>query len=141
MKKVILTILPLVLLMGCSHQENPPEEELYRHYAVQEDLKVAQVNGFKLCDTVRVDVVMVQAEDEEAWLRLTEEFDIRGQEGTVSWLGNIEDPSLRVQWTGEPVMRVIASNNRHAIGFYRIDKEAQYDALIDYQLEKTANKN
>jgi hypothetical protein len=37
-------------------------------------------------------------------------------------------------------MRVIASLDRHTIGFYRLDTEAQYDALIDYQLEKTKNR-
>lgn len=142
MKRQILFFLLLLLavLTGCSRQETPTESNLYRHYAVQGDLRVAQVNGFRLCDTVCVDVVMVQADNEEAWQRMTEEFDIRGDEGSVSWLGEIETPAQRTQWTGSPVMRVIASLDRHTIGFYRLDTEAQYDALIDYQLEKTKNR-
>lgn len=104
-------------------------------------MTVAQVGGFKLCDTVRVDVVMLQAEVEQSWLQLTEEFNIRGEEGMVSWLGDIDNPALRTMWTGEPVMRVIASPDKRTIGFYRIETEAQYDALIDYQLEKTKNKD
>ena len=104
-------------------------------------MTVAQVGGFKLCDTVRVDVVMLQAEVEQSWLQLTEEFNIRGEEGMVSWLGDIYNPALRTKWTGEPVMRVIALPDKRTIGFYRIETEAQYDALIDYQLEKTKNKD
>lgn len=141
MKKVLPILLSLALFAGCARQEMPPAGALYHHYAARQDLRVAQVGGFKLCDTVRVDVVMLQAEDEQAWLRLAEEFNVRGEEGTVSWLGETDNPALRTRWTGAPVMRVIASPGKRTIGFYRIDTEAQYDALIDYQLEKTKNKN
>ena len=138
---VLLVILPLALLAGCSHRtETPAEDALYQRYAARQDLKVAQLGGFRLCDSVRVDVVMLQAEDEQAWQRLTEEFDIRGNEGTVSWLGDPENPSKRTQWTGNSVMRVIASHDKRTIGFYLIDNEAQYDALVDYQIEKMKNR-
>ena len=126
-----------LVLSGCDTSDlQPPTSDLYQHYAARQDLKVAQLDGFKLCDSVRVDVVMLQAEDEQAWQRLTEEFDIRGNEGTVSWLGAPDDPAQRTQWTGSSVMRVIASHNKRTIGFYRLDNEAQYDALVDYQIEK-----
>ncbi|MCR5444599.1 MAG: hypothetical protein K6E96_02805 [Bacteroidales bacterium] len=142
MKKALMTMVLVALLAGCTHQtELPPEGALYRHYAARQDLGVAQLNGFKLSDTVRVDIVMLQAENDEAWQQLTEEFGIEGDEGTVSWLGDIDDPVQRTQWTGEPVMRVIASHSQRTIGFYRLDNEAQYDALIDYQLEKIENNN
>jgi len=141
MKQLILIILlPLALLTGCSRQtETPSEGMLYQHYASRQELKVAQLNGFKLCDTVRVDVVMLQADDEQAWQQLAEEFDIRGDEGSVSWLGDPDNPAVRTQWNGNPVMRVIASHDKRTIGFYRLDNEAQYDALIDYQIEKIKN--
>lgn len=138
---LVLLLLPLLFLTGCFRQSSPSESDLYRHYAEQQDLKVAQLSGFKLCDTVRVDVVMLQADNRQAWLRLTEEFDIRAEEGTVSWLGQIDNPAQRTQWSGAPVMRVIASPGRRTVGFYRIDTEVQYDALIDYQLENTKNNN
>lgn len=141
MEKILLILLlPLALMSGCSHRGTQSESELYQRYAAQKDLKVAQINGFKLCDTVRVDVVMLQAENEQAWSRMKEEFDICGDEGTVSWLGEVDNPTKRTIWTGTSMMRVIASHSKHTIGFYRVDTEAQYDALIDYQLEKTKNK-
>ena len=49
----IFLLLPLAVLTGCSRQESPTESLLYQHYAAQQDLRVAQVNGFKLSDTVR----------------------------------------------------------------------------------------
>ena len=137
---ILIILLPLALLTGCSRQtETPPEGMLYQHYAARQELKVAQLNGFKLCDTVRVDVVMLQADDEQAWQQLAEEFDIRGDEGTVSWLGEPDNPAVRTQWNGKSVMRVIASHDKRTIGFYRLDNELQYDALIDYQIEKIKN--
>ncbi|MBP5546859.1 MAG: hypothetical protein J6X59_06255 [Bacteroidales bacterium] len=143
MKRLIIYILlPLALLTACSHEaETPSASAFYGRYAQRQELKVAEVDGFKLSDTVRINVVMLQAESDEAWQQLLAEFDIRGDEGTVSWLGDIENPSLRVQWNGTPVMRVIASHEKHTVGFYRIENEAQYDALIDYQLNKMNNEN
>lgn len=138
---ILFLLLTLTLLTGCSQRETPPESALYQHYVHRQDLKVAQVNGFKLCDTVHIDVVMLQAESDQAWQQLMEEFNIRGEEGSVSWLGEADNPAQRILWTGIPAIRVIASHSKQSIGFYRIESESQYDALIDYQLEKTKNKN
>ena len=110
------------------------QSELYKRYASRPDLTVAQVSGFKLNDSVRVDVVIVVADNGTAWLRLKQELDIRGEEGVNSWLGEIKQPAKRSRWNGRPMLRVVASHNRRAVGFYRLETEAQYDALIDYQL-------
>lgn len=135
MKKYILyLIVPLMLMAACT--SGPAEGSLYHRYADRKGLSVAEVDGFQLCDTVRVDVVMLQAENDTVWQQLTEEFDIRGEEGSVSWLGKVENPALRTAWNGEHLMRVIASHDRQTIGFYRIECEQQFDALIDYQLNK-----
>lgn len=139
MKKMIwIMLLPLVMLTGCSQEKKEMNVcTLYQHYAERENLSVAQVSGFELNDSVCVDVVLMQADNEEAWQQLKEEFNIRGDEGTVSWLGESENPAIRTQWNGTPVMRVIASLYKHTIGIYRIDNETQYDAIVEYQLEKT----
>lgn len=140
-RTTIYLLLALALLTGCSHRHAvPPEDTLYSLYAARQDLKVAQIAAFALCDTVSVDVIMLQTDDTAAWRRLTEEMDIRGEEGTVSWLADYADPARRVQWSGDPVIRVIASHDKKAVGLYRIENEVQYDALLDYQIEKTKNK-
>ena len=57
---VFLVMLQLALLAGCHHRsETPAKGVLYQRYAARQDLKVAQLGGFKLCDSVRVDVVML----------------------------------------------------------------------------------
>ncbi len=128
-----------MLMVACT--SDPAEGSLYHLYADRKGLSVAEVDGFVLNDTVRIDVVMLQAESPEEWQQLKAEFDIRGDEGSVSWLGEVENPVQRTEWNGGPVMRVIASHDKQAIGFYRIDSEPQYDALLDYQLNKMKTNN
>lgn len=128
---ILLLLLPLTLMS---------QSKLYRQYAKQADLKVAQLDGFKLSESVRIDVVMLHAETDDAWQRLKNEFDIRGDEGSVSWLGQVDTPAVRARWDGEPVMRVIASHRHRTVAFYLIETEAQYDALVDYQIKKTKEK-
>jgi hypothetical protein len=128
-----------ITLASCSREGEPAASAFYQHYAHRQELKVAEVDGFKLSDSVRIDVVMLQAENDEDWQQLCAEFDIRGEEGSVSWLGDTENPARRTEWNGQPLLRVIASHERRTVAFYRIDNEAQYDALIDYQIERMKN--
>lgn len=130
-------MVPLMLMVACAPE--PDEGSLYHRYSDRKGLTVAEVDGFSLNDSVHVDVVMLQAESDEEWQRLCDEFDIRGEEGTLSWLGETDNPSIRTEWDNGTVMRVIASHSRRTIGLYRIDNEVQYDALIDYQLNKVKN--
>ena len=88
----------------------------------------------RLCDSVTIDVVLLQADNEQAWQRMMEEFGIEDTAGVTSWIGDIEDPSIRVEWEGEPVVRVAVSHEKLSVGIYRLDTEEQYDALLDYQL-------
>ena len=110
------------------------QSRLYEHYAPKQGLKVAQVSGFRLIDSVRVDVVLVVAENEAAWQRLVKEFNVLSSEGSTSWLGEVDNPAKRTQWSGKPVCKVIVSHDRRTMAFYRLDTLAQYEALLDYQL-------
>lgn len=126
-------------MVACSPE--PDEGSLYHRFADRKGLTVAEVDGFSLNDSVMVDVVILQAEDDEEWQRLCDEFDIRGEEGTLSWLGETDNPSIRTEWDNGTVMRVIASHSRRTIGLYRLDNEEQYDASVEYQLNKLKVKN
>jgi hypothetical protein len=129
MMKRLLIILMLLLPIVAMAQSS-----LYKSYASRQDLTVAQVSGFKLDERERVDVVIVVADNDAAWQQLAKELNIRGEEGTVSWLGDLQKPAQRVKWTKAPVLRVVASPARRTIAFYHLNTEAQYDALLDYQL-------
>lgn len=114
--------------------------ELYKRYASRQDLTVAQVNGFKLNDSTRVDVVLVVADNDAAWKKLLAELNVKSGEGADSWLGDLKQPSKRIRWNGKPLLRVVVSHSRRTVGYYRIETEEQYDALLDYQLERMKSK-
>ena len=118
--------------LSCSREVE--EMPLYRQYAARQDLTVAQVKGFQLCDTVKVDVVILVADDTTAWRGLKEEFDIRTSEGVTSWMGDIDHPAQRVKRNVRPAWRAMAVHDERTIAFYLIDSEEQYEALLDYQL-------
>ena len=128
MKRLIIILMMLLPIVAMA------QSDLYKRYASRRELTVAQVNGFKLNESQRVDVVLIVADDEAAWQRLAKELNIKGEDGAVSWLGNSNDPAQRVKWTGGPVVRVVASHARRTVALYRVNTEAQYDALLDYQL-------
>ena len=138
MKKLLLILLPLMLL-ACSREKE--ETPLYQQYAARKNLTVAQVFGFQLCDTVKTDVVILVADDSAAGAGLTEEFDIRTSEGVTSWMGNIEQPAQRVKRSVRPAWRAMAVHADRTVAFYRIDSEEQYQALLDYQLDKLKVEN
>ena len=128
MKRLIIILMMLLPIVAMA------QSDLYKRYASRQELTVAQVKGFKLSDKVRVDVVLVVADNDASWEQLKKELDIRGEEGSVSWLGELAQPAKRTKWSGKPLLRVVASHGRRTVGFYRLDTEAQYDALLDYQL-------
>lgn len=125
--------------LSCSREVE--EVPLYRQYAARQDLTVAQVKGFQLCDTVKVDVVILVADDSTAWAGLKEEFDIRTSEGVTSWMGDIDKPAKRVKRNVRPAWRAMAVHADRTIAFYCIENEVQYEALMDYQLNKLKIEN
>ena len=128
MKRLIIILMMLLPIAAMA------QNDLYKRYASRQELNVAQVSGFKLSESQRVDVVLVVADNEAAGQKLTKELNIKGDDGVVSWLGDPKNPAQRVKWTGTTVLRVVASHARRTVAFYRINTEAQYDALLDYQL-------
>lgn len=139
MKRLLFILLLSLAFLSCSREVE--EVPLYRQYAARQDLTVAQVKGFQLCDTVKTDVVILVADDSAAWQGLKEEFDIRTSEGVTSWMGNIEQPAQRVKRSVRPAWRAMAVHAERTIAFYRIDSEEQYEALLDYQMNELIIKN
>lgn len=134
MKRLLyIMLLPLLVLAACSREVE--ETPLYRQYASRADLTVAQVAGFQLNDSVKVDVVILVADDSVAWQSLKEELDIRTSEGVTSWMGNIDHPQQRVKRSERPAWRAMAVHGDMTVAFYRMDDNMQYEALVDYQME------
>ena len=138
MKRLLFILLLPLAFLSCSREVE--EVPLYRQYAARQDLTVAQVKGFQLCDTVKTDVVILVADDRAAWACLKEEFDIRTSEGVTSWMGDIEEPARRVKRSVRPAWRAMAVHADRTVAFYRIDTEEQRQALMDYQMNTIENK-
>ncbi|MBP5546864.1 MAG: hypothetical protein J6X59_06280 [Bacteroidales bacterium] len=64
MKRLLFILLLPLAFLSCSREVE--EMSLYRQYAARQDLTVAQVKGFQLCDTVKTDVVILVADDSVA---------------------------------------------------------------------------
>ena len=138
MKRLLFILLLPLAFLSCSREVE--EVPLYRQYAARQDLTVAQVKGFQLCDTVKIDVVILVADDSTAWQSLKTEFDIRTSEGVTSWMGDIDHPASRVKGGKLPAWRAMAVHNDRTIAFYRVDNSLQYQALLDYQMDKLVNR-
>ena len=137
MKRLLLILLSL-LLSACSHEAD--ELPLYQRYAPRTDLTVAQVKGFQIGDTLKTDVVLLVADDSAAWVELKAELDIRTSEGVTSWMGDIDEPARRVKRAVRPAWRAMAVHADRTVAFYRVDTEAQRQALLDYQMKTIENK-
>ena len=133
MKRSLIYIMLMLFLAGCTAEVD--ETPLYSRYSARQDIAVAQVSGFQLNDSVKVDAVILVADDTAAWLGLKEEFDIRASAGVTSWMGDIDEPRQRVRRSDLPAWRVVALNEERTIAFYRIGDSVQYQALLDYQLD------
>lgn len=134
MKRLLFILLLPLAFLSCSREVE--ETPLYHKYAERHNLAVAQVSGFQLCDTVKTDVVILVADDSTAWQELKEELDIRASEGVTSWMGAIDEPAKRVKRSERPAWRAMAVHKERTVAFYRVENEAQYAALLDYQLNK-----
>lgn len=139
MKRLIPVFLLTILLSACSREVE--EEPLYQEYAARQDLAVAQVKGFRLNDSLKVDVVILVADDSAAWNRLKAELNIRTSEGVTSWRGDMDHPQQRVKRGTYPMWRVMAVHDERTVAFYRVESQAQFDALRNYQMDKLENKN
>lgn len=128
MKRILILALLLLPLMAGA------QSRLYERYALRQNLTVAQVSGFRLSDSVRVDVVLVVAENDAAWQQLMKEYHVASTEGSTSWLGEADHPDRRTQWAKRPVCKVIVSHHKRTMAFYRLNTVAQYEALLNYQL-------
>lgn len=68
MKRLLILV---VLLAALAAQG---QTELYKRYASQPGVKVASVSGFAIDSTARVDVTVLEAEDDEGWEWMKKEF-------------------------------------------------------------------
>lgn len=140
MKRIVSILIPVAvlavaMLAGCGTKA--PESAaalLYERYASRSELMVARIDGMQLNDSVKVDVVILEADSDADWQQLCREFDVRSQSGMVTWIGDPTAPQTSIPYEGGACCKVIASPARRTIGLYLLEDEVQYESLMDYRM-------
>ena len=128
--------------------------DLYRRYEPNPHLSVAFIEGFKVNDTLAVDVTTVTALDDEGWDTLRADFRIRQlPEHTQNKIDSGQDiVSVRIVLKSNPAfpMDTIDMENNVVVGISRLnrvvsifntDTEKQIDAILHYNYEKNIQTN
>ena len=129
------------------------QTELYSRYAQQAGVKVASVSGFAIDSTARVDVTVLEAEDDEGWDWMKREFHIgdlspeqaaglrEGFDAVLFARRSRSNPSDNAPVREEQVDVAgscylgISYLNR-AVYIFCADSEEQYDAVVSLLVKK-----
>ena len=128
--------------------------DLYRRSEPNPHLSVAFIEGFKVNDTLAVDVTTVTALDDEGWDTLRADFRIRQlPEHTQNKIDSGQDiVSVRIVLKSNPAfpMDTVDMENNVVVGISRLnrvvsifntDTEKQIDAILHYNYEKNIQTN
>lgn len=160
-RTVVVLLLSLLAVAGVAAwrwwpRTTPPERvsDLYRRYEPNPHLSVAFIEGFKVNDTLAVDVTTVTALDDEGWDTLRADFRIRQlPEHTQNKIDSGQDiVSVRIVLKSNPAfpMDTVDMENNVVVGISRLnrvvsifntDTEKQIDAILHYNYEKNIQTN
>ena len=120
--------------------------EIYKQYANVEGIDATFIKDYKVNDTVRVDVTLLEAQTDSAWTQLTDDFNAQlppdmppPPPNTVDfWYaphGNYSLPMDTIL-TNNDIIAV--SHDIRTIAIFHIESEKQIDAILYHQI--TTNK-
>lgn len=134
------------------------QTELYERYASQPGVKVASVNGFAIDSTARVDVTVLEAQDDEGWEWMKKEFYIgelspeqqvglnEGYDAVLfarrSRVNPRENAPIRneeIDVAGSCYLGISYLNR--AVYIFCADSEEQYDAVVSLLVKKIMHAN
>ena len=147
MKKFVLSLLLLASLVVQA------QTELYNRYASQPGIKVASVSGFAIDSTARVDVTVLEAEDDDGWTWMKKEFFIGdlspeqeaglnegydavlfARRSRVNPRDNAPVKDEQVDIAGSCYLGISYLNR--AVYIFCADSEEQYDAVVSLLVKK-----
>lgn len=122
--------------------------DLYRRYAADEHLNVAFLQGFRINDTLRLDVTTLQARDSAGWILLKEDFNIpelpelfrrkieRGEDKVSVRRAPRNAPNLPIDTTNYNNNVVVAISRLHqTVSIFHTKTESEQDAVSNNQLK------
>ena len=143
----------VILAMLLASLAATAQTELYKRYASQPGVKVASVSGFAIDSTARVDVTVLEAEDDEGWEWMKKEFYI-GELSPEQQLGltegydavlfarrsrsnprdNAPVKNEQIDIAGSCYLGISYLNQ--AVYIFCADSEEQYDAVVSLLVKK-----
>ena len=142
-------LLPLLLATLAAQGQT----ELYKRYASQPGVKVASVNGFAIDSTARVDVTVLEAQDDEGWEWMKKEFFIgdlspeqqaglnEGFDAVLFARRSRSNPRENAPIRNEEIdiagsCYIGISYLNRAVYIFCADSEEQYDAVVSLLVKK-----
>jgi hypothetical protein len=147
-------LLPLLLATLAAQGQT----ELYKRYASQPGVKVASVNGFAIDSTARVDVTVLEAQDDEGWEWMKKEFYIgdlspeqqaglnEGYDAVLFARRSRANPRENAPIRNEEIdiagsCYIGISYLNQAVYIFCADSEEQYDAVVSLLVKKIMHAN
>lgn len=118
----------------------------YQTYASQPGIRAAFIKDYRINDTVRVDVTLLEAQTDSAWTQLTDDFNAQLPPDMPSPPPNTVDFWYAPHDNYSHPMDTILTNNDiiavshdiRTIAIFHIESEKQIDAILYHQI--TTNK-
>lgn len=146
-------LLPLLLATLAAQGQT----ELYKRYASQPGVKVASVNGFAIDSTARVDVTVLEAQDDEGWEWMKKEFFIgdlspeqqaglnEGYDAVLFARRSRANPRENAPIRNEEIdiagsCYIGISYLNQAVYIFCADSEEQYDAVVSLLVKKIMHR-
>ena len=156
-RTVVVLLLSLLAVAGVAAwrwwpRTTPPERvsDLYRRYEPNPHLSVAFIEGFKVNDTLAVDVTTVTALDDEGWDTLQHDFDFA--ELPPVMLTNLKPNSVFTKYVpkkdySQPMDRSLINNDiimysmhKRELSLFHIENEEQITAIFEYIVKQVRIK-
>lgn len=121
--------------------------ELYQRYADREGIDASFIQGYRLNDSVRVDVTLLQATDSAAWGLLTADFKIKELPPEIQKMvdqhSSITIKKLYEDQEGDPSTYDVAAVSRreHAILIFHFDSNKYNRDFVIHQIQEIQKEN
>ena len=149
---ILLAVGGAVLVKRCPRTV-PLEEtsELYQRYADTEGIVASFVQGYRLNDSVRVDVTLLQATDSAAWQQLMDsiwstipsredrDFLMHQSPITTKYIpkGHLNCPMDTASLLNNDLIAI--DINQNTVAIFHLDDESQIPAIIRHHLKEVKN--
>ena len=147
---IVLLIATVSVVLLKRHVPTVPFEqcsELYQRYADTEGVEASFIQGYRINDSVRVDVTLLQATDSAAWGLLTADFKIKELPPEIQKMvdqhSSITIKKLYEDQEGEPSTYDVAAVSRreHAILIFHFDSNKYNRDFVIHQIQEIQKEN